>query len=230
MKFRFAVVVILLAACANPPAPKVVPQAARPTHALTPVASVAKTIVEPRIRVGMLSDQTSVTFPRVDGGYYLITNTGASILRRGFTDAAPLNAATIRYAVQAGAISDKPSAETFASRLRTDTNQRVDAIFDPAAGAYRILVGDFPDTQSAQPLRNQLVAAGYGKDMLVVRRPTDQPFERQHQIVDDEGERSTLQGESILVMPVSGETVTIDQKPYRSAARVLINNRGLLNI
>src|SRR5207245_9039296 len=108
MKFRFAVIVSLLAACAKPPAPKVVPQAARPTDALTPVASVAKMIVEPRIRVGMLSDQTSATFPRVDGGYYLITNSGASILRRGFTDTAPLHETTIRYAVQAGAISDKP--------------------------------------------------------------------------------------------------------------------------
>jgi len=231
MRLRFVIITLLAGACAAPPPPKVAPQPPRPTNALTLVASVPKTIVEPRIRVGMQSDQTSVTFPRIDGGYYLIPNTGAaSVLRRGFTDTAPLSETTIRFAVQAGAISDKPSAETFAARLRTETGQRVDAIFDPAAGVYRILVGDFPDTQSAQPLRNQLVSGGYGKDMLVVRRPTDQPFDRKHQIVDDEGERSTLQGESILVMPVSGETITIDQKPYRSAARIFINNRGLLNI
>ncbi|HYS54960.1 MAG TPA: SpoIID/LytB domain-containing protein [Thermoanaerobaculia bacterium] len=230
MKFRFTAVVLLLAACAKPPAPKVVPPAARPTHALTPVASVAKAIAEPRIRVGMLSDQTSVTFPRVDGGYYLIATGGASILRRGFTDTAPLRETTIHYAVQAGAISDKPSADAFASRLRTESGLRVDAIFDPAAGAYRILVGDFAEMQSAQPLRNQLISGGYGKDMLVVRRPTDQAFERQHQILDDEGAPSTLSGESILVMPVSSDTVTIDQKLYRTAARVFINNRGLLNI
>jgi stage II sporulation protein D len=229
MRFRLALAVTLIAACAKPPAPVVVPKP-RSTNSLTPVASVTKTIAEPRIRVGMLSDQVSVTFPRLEGGYYLITDSGPSVLRRGFTDTAPLGEATIRYAVQAGAISDKPSAETFANRLRTDTGQRVDAIFDPAGGLYRILVGDFADTQSAQPLRNQLIAGGYGKEMVVVRRPTDQPFERRHQIVDDEGERSTLSGESILVMPLSAETVTIDQKPYRTAARVFINNRGLLNI
>src|SRR5216684_3173355 len=173
MKARFAIALTLLAACAKPPAPKVIP-AARSTNALTPVASVAKTIAEPRIRVGMLSDQASVSFPRVDGGYYLITDSGASTLRRGFFDTAPLSETTIRYAVQASAISDKPSAEAFANKLQVDTGQRVDAIFDPAAGLYRILVGDFADTQSAQPLRTQLINGGYGKDMLVVRRPTDQ--------------------------------------------------------
>jgi len=229
MKARFALAVSLLAACARPPAPVVVPPP-RSTNALSAVAAVTKTIAEPRIRVGMLSDQTSVTFPRIDGGYYVITDSGASTLRRGFTDAAPLSSTTIRYAVQAGAISDKPSAEAFADRLRTESGQRVDAIFDPVAGLYRILVGDFADTQLAQPLRTQLINGGYGKDMLVVRRPTDQPFERKHQIVDDEGERSTLIGETILVMPVTADTVTIDQKPYRTAARIFINNRGLLNI
>src|SRR5262249_53839927 len=131
MKLRVAPIAVLLAACAAPPPPpKVVPQVARPTNALTPVATVTKTIVDPRIRVGMLSDQTSVTFPRIDGGYYLIGGSGAaSILRRGFTDAAPLTATTIRYSVQAGAISDKPSADTFAARLRSETGQRVEAIF-----------------------------------------------------------------------------------------------------
>src|SRR6266550_563327 len=122
MKCRVAVVVLLLAACAKPPAPKVVPPTpVRPSNALTPIASVAKAIVEPRIRVGLLSDQTSVTFPRNEGGYYLITDNGASTLRRGFTVSAPLSETAVRYAVQAGAISDKASAETFAARLRTDT-------------------------------------------------------------------------------------------------------------
>ncbi len=218
----------LVAACAQGPSPRVVPP--RAPNALTSVTAVTKTIAEPRIRVGMMSDQSSITFPRIDGGYYLMTESGASTLRRGFTDTAPLGDTTIRYAVQASAISDKPSADALTDKLRTQTGQRVDAIFDPAAGLYRILVGDFADTHSAQPLRDRLIAAGYGKDMLVVRRPTDQPFERRHQIVDDEGERYTLNGESIVVMPISAETITIDQKPYRTAARIFINNRGLLNI
>src|SRR6266850_3842839 len=117
MKLRLAVVVLLLAACAKPPAPKIVPPTpvVRSSNALTAVASVAKPIVEPRIRVGLLSDQTSVTFPRIEGGYYVIADSGASTLRRGFTVSAPLSETTLRYAVQAGAISDKSSADTFAA-------------------------------------------------------------------------------------------------------------------
>ena len=232
MKCRLAVVILLLAACAKAPAPKITPPAApvRSINALTPVATVPKTIVEPRIRVGLLSDQASVTFPRIDGGYLIVTDSGASTLRRGFTVSAPLGESATRYAVQAAAISDKTSVDALVTRLRTDTSQRVDAIFDPAGGLYRILAGDFPDQQSAQPLRTQLVSGGYGKDMMVVRRPTDQQFERRHQIVDDEGEKSSLPGESILVMPATGETITIDGKPYRTAARLFINSRGMLNI
>ncbi len=220
--------VAVLAACTQNPSPTAAPSGL--PNGITPVASVAKTIAEPRIRVGMLSDQTSVTFPRIDRGYYLITDSGASTLRRGFTDTAPVNDTTLHYAVQASAVSDKPSSEALADKLHTQTGQRVDAIFDPAAGLYRILVGDFADALSAQPLRDQLVAAGYGKDMLIVRRPTGQPFPHQHQIVDDEGQRTMLTGDSVLVLPITADTVTIDQKPYRTAARVFISNRGLFNV
>src|SRR6202521_3090599 len=226
---RSLVALSLLAACTVAPPPKVTPPPRSP-NGPTPVTNVTRSIAEPRIRVGMLSDQTTVTFPRVEGGYYLITDNGSSLLRRGFTDAAPLSETTPHYAVQASAISDKPSAEAFTERVRTETGQRVDAIFDPAGGVYRILAGDFIDTRAAQPLKDQLVARGYGKDMLIVRRPTDQPFERRHQIVDDEGQQYTVRGESILVLPAAAETIAIDAKPYRGAARLFINSRGLLNV
>ena len=235
MKRSFVLTVLALAAaCSSAPPPAATPQTqpapARSSNALVPAANVARSIAAPRIRVGMASDQTTVTFPRVDGGYYLIADSGASTLHRGFTDTAPLSDKSVRYAVQASALSDKPSADAFVEKIRTETGQRVDAIFDPAAGLYRILAGDFPDTRSAQPLRDQLVGRGYGKEMLVVRRPTDQPFDHVHQIVDDEGERTTINGDSILVIPISADTITIDRKPYRGGARLFLNSRGLLNV
>ena len=228
-------ILLLFAACSSAPPPATTPQpqpqpAARSANGLTPAANVSRSIAAPKIRVGMVSDQTTVTFPRVDGGYYLVTDSGASTLRRGFTDTAPLSDRSVRYAIQASAISDKPSADAFVEKIRSETGQRVDAVFDPAAGHYRILVGDFADTRSAQPLRDQLVAKGYAKEMLVVRRPTDQPFDKVHQIVDDEGERYTLNGESLLVLPITADTITIDKKPYRGGARLFINGRGLLNV
>jgi stage II sporulation protein D len=235
---RCAILLVVLASCTTTTPPRTPPAAppARPAaspNRLTPVAAAQRSIAEPHIRVGLLNDQTSVTFPRVADGYYLVTDAGPSILRRGFTDTAPSSNAVVRYAVQVAAISDKPSVDLFVEKLRIDTGQRVDALFDPAAsngGVYRILAGDFPDTQSGQPLRDQLTQRGYGSGMLMVRRPSDQPFERRHQIVDDEGDRYTITADSLLVMPVSAETVPIDQKPYRTAARLTINGRGLLNV
>jgi stage II sporulation protein D len=237
-----AFLALALAACASAPKPAPAPAPAPGTPAqqpvastqssnrLTPLASIEKSIAEPRIRVGLLSDQAKVAFPRVNGGYYVISDAGPSMIRRGFTITAPLADAKVRYAVQVSAISDAPSATAFADKVRTETSQKVTAVFDPAIGQHRILVGDFPDDQTPVPLRADLIARGYAKEMSIVRRPSEEAFTKQHVLVDDEGDRHTISGEAVLVMPVSAETVTIDDKPYRTAARVFINARGLLNV
>jgi len=242
---------LLLASCAGGHAPSTTPAAAQtmpPTavpaavsppasqspNRLTAMATIGKQIAEPRIRVGLLSDQPSVTFPRIAGGYYLVSDAGPSVIRRGFTVAAPAgDVIAPHYAVQVASISDQTSVETFAAKIRTETGQRVDSLFDPSAsngGMYRILAGDFPDAKSAEPLRDDFVKRGYGNDMLVVRRPSDQPFDKKHRIVDDEGDQYTIDGATLLVMPVTGDTVIIADKPYRTAARLFINSRGLLNV
>ncbi|HUP49633.1 MAG TPA: SpoIID/LytB domain-containing protein [Thermoanaerobaculia bacterium] len=224
---------LLTAACAQAPPPRTAPlpeESARPSTALTPLGSVPRTILQPSIRVGLLSDQQSVTFPRIAGGYYLIGEAGPSILRRGFTARAPLADATVRFAVQMAAISDESSANALAERLRGETGQGVDVAFDPASGQRRVLAGDFASSEEATPFRAGLVERGYGRDIMVVRRPSDQPFERLIQITDDEDDRHAIRGESLLVLPVSAESLVIDQKPYRTAARLFVNGRGLLNV
>jgi stage II sporulation protein D len=215
---------------ARPSTPTPQPPAARSTNALTPAASMPRTIAEPRIRVGLLSDQSTVTFPRTADGYYLVTAKGPSLIRRGFTATAPLANAPVRYAVQVSAISDQSSANGLVEKIRTETGLRVDTVFDVANGQYRVLAGDFETSEAATPVRASLTEKGYGKDLLVVRRPSDQKFEKRVEIADDEGDRYTLDGPSLLVFPATAETVTIDKKPYRSAARLFINARGLLNV
>jgi stage II sporulation protein D len=232
--------VLLFAGCAGAPVPMAGPQtrpATQPVltissspNRLTPVTASPRAIADPRIRVGLLSDQPTVSFPRTADGYYLVSGSAVSTLRRGFAIAAPLSDARVRYAVQAGAISDKPSVEAFADRIRTETGLRVDTVFDPSGGLYRILVGDFADSATGSPVRDDLVQRGYGKDMLIVRRPSDQPFEKRLAITDDEGERYTIDGPSLLIQPASAETILIGDKPYRTAARIFINGRGLLNV
>jgi len=239
---RITIAAIFLAACTAAPPPQVQPpvspqppvaQLPAAPNRLTPIGTLPKAIPDPKIRVGLLSDQTSVTFPRIDGGYYLVSDSGPSTLKRGFSVTAPLTDTNLHYGVQVAAISDKYSADAFAAKLRTDTGQRVDELFDPSAsngGMYRIVAGDFSDTRSAQPLRDDLTRRGYGQEMMIVRRPTDTPFEKKLQIVDDEGDQYTIESQSLLVMPVTEETVEINDKPYRTAARLFINSRGLLNI
>lgn len=231
---------VLLAACSTgtsvsrPPQPSAGPDpqatVSRSPNAMTPTANAPAAIVLPKIRVGLLSDQATVTFPRTTSGYFVITDSGASTIRRGFTAQAPLSDAAVRYAVQMAAISDQASATQLAAKLRSETQLRVDASFDPASGTFKILAGDFADAESAAPVRARLVEQGYGKDLLVVRRPGDQPFEKKITLVDDEGDRYTISGASLVIRPLSGETVLIDKQPYRTSARLFINARGLLNV
>lgn len=238
-RFAFLVLLSLPLACTTtgpaspdrpPQRPVVEPAPERSPNALTPVSSMPRTIAEPRIRVGLLSDQSTVSFPRTSDGYYIVADAGPSILRRGFTATAPLANAPVRYAVQVSAISDQSSAQTLVEKIRAETGLRVDTVFDVANGQYRVLAGDFASSDEATPARANLTERGYGRDLLVVRRPSDQAFERRVEIVDDEGDRYTLSGGSIVVMPVSAETIVIDKQPYRSAARLFINARGLINV
>ena len=225
----------LFAACATtppaqPPGPTPQPAPVRSPNALTPVVTMPRTIVEPKIRVGLLSDQPSVIFPRTTDGYYLVTDKGPSILKRGFTANAPLANAVIRYAVQVSAISDLRSAEELVAKLRAETGMRIDSLFDPATGTYKILAGDFASSEAATPARSQLTERGYGKDMLIVRRPSDQPFEKRIEIVDDEGDRHIIAGDSLAIVPVTADTITLDKQPYRTSGRLFVNARGLLNV
>ena len=215
---------------ATAPTPQAQAQPARSPNALTAATAGPRAIADPKIRVGLLSDQPSVTFPRSADGYYLVTEAGPSTIRRGFTVTAPLANATVRYAVQVSSVSDERSAMALAEKIRTEQSLRVDTVFDPAGGAYRILAGDFARSEDATPTRAQLTERGYGKDMLVVRRPSDEKFENRFIVEDDEGDRHTLNGQVLQIFPMTGETITLDKKPYRTAARLFINTRGLLNV
>ena len=184
----------------------------------------------PRIRVGLLSDQSTVSFPRTADGYYLVTDKGPSLLKRGFTATAPLANAPVRYAVQVSAISDQSSAQALVEKIRSETGLRVDTVFDVANGQYKVIAGDFESSEAATPERTRLIERGYGKDLMIVRRPSDQQFEKRITIVDDEGDRATFDGPSLTVMPATSETILVDKQPYRSAARLFINARGLINV
>lgn len=229
---------LLFAACAatTPPAsaPRPQPQpsqsAQRAPNALTAVSALDRSVAEPKIRVGLLIDQASVAFPRTADGYYVVTANGPSVIRRGFTANAPLAGAAVRYAVQLAAISDETSAQALVEKVSATAGVSTIKTFDPASGTYRILAGDFESSEAATPLRSRLVDEGYGRDLMVVRRPSDRPFERRIELVDDEGDRHRIDGAVLTVLPFSAGTIRIDGQPWRSSARLFVNPRGLLNV
>lgn len=200
------------------------------SNRLTPLATTSKQVMTPMIAVGLLSDQPTVTFPRRDDGYVIVGPAGPARIGRGFTLSAPLPAAAVRYGVQVSTISDTRSAEAFAQKIATDMNDRADLIFDAAGGTNKIVVGDFATAAEAEPLRSRLTQARFGKNMLIVRRPSPTEFEKRIELVDDEGDRHTFTGESILVFPGEKEGIQLGGQPYRGAGRIFVNSRGLLNV
>src|SRR5688500_8043571 len=86
-RIAIALFTLALGACTQAPPPRTTPEPAPPPaspHRLTPLTAVSKTIVEPRIRVGLLSDQPSVTFARIPDGYFLLSEAGPHVIHRGF--------------------------------------------------------------------------------------------------------------------------------------------------
>lgn len=225
----FSLTLLLACTSAGPPS-EVHPQVPTVPNRLAPLARAPRSVEEPVIKVGLLSDQSSVTFDRIEGGYVFITEKGPSLLRRGFTVSAPLaGQSTVRYAVQVALLTDLASTEAYAERLRRETSSRIDVVLDPVSG-YRILAGDFESSEAAQPFREQLISGGVPKDIFIVRRPAAGKFKKVHNIIDDENDQYAFEGESLLVIPASKETITIGGQPYRGAARIFINNRGLFNV
>ncbi len=228
--------VVLLASCATiqPPPGKgsqpPVSEAPAVAHQLTPASLPTELVAEPVVLVGLLTDQPSVSFPRMEDGYLLRTEKGDFRLRRGFTVHAPVETSTARYAVQVAAVSDQSSAETLATKLRGEGVDPVSVNFDAGGGVYKVLAGDFESSDAAGPLRQQLIDRGYGKDLFVRQRPSSVNFPNVLTLVDDEGETTRFSGPQILLVPAGGKAVTIDGNRYRGGAEIFLNQRGLINV
>lgn len=227
-----AIFLFLVACSTTSPTPRPsTPAAPAPSaNRLTPLATPPRAIAAPLIRVGLLSDQETATFPRLDGGYIVTSDAGPHTLRRGFTISAPLAGATVRYAIQLATLSDRASAEALEKKVESEAQLPVDLIIDAATGNLKILAGDFETSAAAEPVRGDLIRRGYPSDAVVVKRPAAAKFENVLQLVDDEGDRHRLSTETLLVLPAEAESVAIGGQPYRGGARIIINPRGLLNV
>ena len=151
-------------------------------------------------------------------------------LSRGFSIQAPLAGAATQYAVQVVTITDKESAGRSAERLRGQISDRVDMSWIRAeqhTGSWPV---PFRTKKRPALLRQQLADLGYPSDMFIVKRPSEQQFQKVMKLVDDEGVVYTIDASSLLVLPATQETVNIGEKKFRGGARILVNSRGLLNV
>lgn len=225
---------LLASACATTPTLPTAPAPAAPAplaeNSLRRIDGTPPLPASPLIRVGLLSDQARVTFARIDGGYHLVTGQGSWILRRGFTATGPLADAKTSWGVQVSAISDRTSAEGLARKIEAETGEAVTLLFDAKDGLYRVIAGTFADQDAGRPFAGRLTQAGYGKDMLVVRRPSTDTFTPAIRLVDDEGAEHVFNDASILLLPVTASSIAIGGSPYRGGARLHVNPRGTLNV
>jgi stage II sporulation protein D len=245
MRYRIVVafsVILLTAACATTsprpplvePAPDVPSSPPRPAvragNALSPIDGAGIRIPAPVIKVGLESDQASMAFPRADGGYVIVAPEGAWSIQRGFRLDAPVDRVESRFAIQIGAMTDRRSADALAARIERESDLPAKLHFDTASTTYKVLAGNFESEEAAQPSKTVLIGKGYPRDIFVVSRPSDVRFENRITLVDDEGDHHVFTAESLLVAMGDGTPVTIGDKTFRGAARVLVNSRGALNV
>lgn len=196
---------------------------------MRPIASAPDHIAGPRIRVGLQTDADEATFPRLDGGYIVVTDAGSSAIRRGITVRAPRAGQPVRWGVRVATFQTSEAAETEATRVRGMVDAPVNVIQD-AAGRWRVMVGDFESSAAGEPVRDALLLNNYPPPLYIVRRPATDAVEHRLSLEDDEGARHSIAGRSILIHPATADRMTIAGKEYRGGARLWINDRGLINV
>ncbi|MFN2443117.1 MAG: SpoIID/LytB domain-containing protein [Thermoanaerobaculia bacterium] len=196
---------------------------------LLPLEGTIPPIESPRIRVGLETDSAEAVFPRREGGWFVRTEAGPRMIRRGFTLRAPRAGEPVRWGVRVATFDTEAAARTEAERVRGIVDTQIDVVSGPA-GQWRVLVGDFPSSEAGQETRDRLLSQGYAPPLWVVRRPTTASFTRELTLVDDEGGSTMIPGQSVLIQPVNGAMIEIAGKPYRGGARIWISERGLLNL
>lgn len=228
------VFLILLTACATAPPPRPEPTPTKPSTVVPPAGFSTWTgeipLPEPlRIRVGLESDLREFRFPRIEGGYLLVSSAGAPVhTRRGFTLIAPRPEAAVTWGIQIASLADLQSTSALADRLEGSGHPTL-VVIDAASGLRKVYAGSFEERADAVVLRESLIAAGYPADSFVTKLPSPTEFDRVIRLRDDEDEEIELRVDSVIVVPASSETIQIEGALFRGAAMAYLNDRGLLN-
>src|SRR6185503_3539123 len=243
-----AVAALLASACGGgAPPPRTAPRAAPTPEPIATPAPPPPALPEPEqplpqpppepappaaadllLRVGLLSDQSSVTFPCCAAALRAVWEGQTWALTRALrVDPAPEGTEPGIFRIQVAAMRDPGQAEALAANLRRATGDPADSVLEAESGLYRVRVGRYPSKEEAETARRGLSRFGVGDAWVVsegggVRDPALRLVQ---------GDMSVdVPGRWVVVEDGSGAGVFVGGHRYRGRILVYLNDRGTLNV
>ena len=239
---------LTLVACGRPPArtaPRAAPPpAAEPTPAPTPAplpepeqpvapeepppAPVPPLGGDLTLRVGLQSDQATVTFPCCGPAQRAVWEGQTWALTRALrVEPAPEGTEPGIFRVQVAALRDPGQAESLAAGLRRSTGLAADSVLEAASGLYRVRVGRYATRETAETARRDLGRFGVGDAWVVsegggVREPALRLLQGDLTV--------TVPGRWVAVEDGTGAGIFVNSHRYRGRMLVYLNDRGTLNL
>jgi len=241
-----AAAALLASACGGgAPAPRTAPRAAPTpepiaTPAPTPLPEPEQPLPQPSpepappatadllLRVGLLSDQSSVTIPCCAAALRAVWEGQTWALTRALrVDPAPEGTEPGIFRIQVAAMRDPGQAEALAGNLRRATGDPADSVLEAESGLYRVRVGRYASKEDAETARRGLSRFGVGDAWVVsqgggVRDPALRLVQGDMAV--------NVRGRWVAVEDQSGAGVFVGGHRYRGRILVYLNDRGGLNV
>ncbi|HEV8241000.1 MAG TPA: SpoIID/LytB domain-containing protein [Thermoanaerobaculia bacterium] len=204
------------------------PEPAQPLPQPPPPEPAPPATADLLLRVGLLSDQTSVTFPCCAAALRAVWEGQTWALTRALrVDPAPEGTEPGIFRVQVAALRDPGQAEALAANLRRATGDPADSVLEAESGLYRVRVGRYASKDEAETARKGLTRFGVGDAWVIsegggVRDPA---------LRLQQGDMAVnVPGRWVAVEDSSGAGVFAGGHRYRGRMLVYLNDRGTLNL
>jgi stage II sporulation protein D len=245
---QLALAALLFVACGHPP-PRTAPRAAPPPAAEPNAAPAPTPLPEPEqpvapeapppvpvppvggdldLRVGLQSDQATVTFPCCGPAQRAVWEGQTWGLTRSLrVEPAPEGTEPGIFRVQVAALRDPGQADSLAASLRRSTGLAADSVLEAASGLYRVRVGRYASREAAETARRDLGRFGVGDAWVVsegggVREPALRLLQGDLTV--------TVPGRWLAVEDGTGAGIFVSGHRYRGRMLVYLNDRGTLNL
>jgi stage II sporulation protein D len=179
--------------------------------------------------VGVKSDLPEFVYGPL-GQRWIVASGGRAEILRGPLRFRPEGAAAGGFQVQAGAFSQEAPAREREERLAAQFGVAGAVAFSADRGVYRVLLGSFPDRQSAEALAEKLRAAGEEATTVEGRAAPAPAAAASLNVTVEDGSARRLLSPADIYPADPDARVLLDAKPYRGSLRVAVNPRGLLTV